>query len=133
MLSLLYSLILIGFSTTFSEVDRFNPDPNLACLSRHLRKGEAVAAHRTLPCGTKLFLHNPRTGLATSTIVLDRGPYGKWKSGKDKGKYKAELDITPSVAKALKHNGFEPIIIIPMGEEPNWQKTWQKRKRAPNS
>jgi len=72
-------------------------------------------AHRTLPCGTVLFLENPRTGMRTYCTVMDRGPYGAMHEGKwrikirpsDPGKWRGILDITPAVSRALGHNGFE--------------------------
>ncbi|RAI42882.1 hypothetical protein CH341_17190 [Rhodoplanes roseus] len=34
-----------------------------------------TAAHRTLPFGTRLTVHNPRTGRSVEVVVNDRGPY----------------------------------------------------------
>ncbi len=114
-------LIFFGNSTVFSENDRFNPNPNLACLHRPLKKGESALAHRTLPCGTKVMIYNPRTNLSTYSVVKDRGPYGR----RPNGKYTSELDMTPTVAKAIGHNGMESILFI-AEDKP-------KKQRAPNS
>lgn len=34
-----------------------------------------TAAHRTLPFGTKLRVHNPKTNKSTVVVINDRGPY----------------------------------------------------------
>lgn len=34
-----------------------------------------IAAHKTLPFGTRLLVENPRTGTSQIVIVRDRGPY----------------------------------------------------------
>lgn len=122
MTSLILSLLVFfGNSTTFSETDRFNPNPNLACLHRPLKKGESALAHRTLPCGTRVMIYNLRTQQSTYSIVKDRGPYGKYPSGR----YKSELDMTPRVAKEIGHNGMEKVLFI-AEDKP-------KKQRAPNS
>lgn len=38
---------------------------------------EHVCAHRTLPFGTKIRLHNPKTGKTITVKVNDRGPFCK--------------------------------------------------------
>ena len=120
---LLSILLFFGTATVFSENDEHNPNPNLACLHRPLKQNESAAAHRTLPCGTILTVFNPRTGLHTDSIVKDRGPYGRYKTGE----YKSDLDITPAVAKKIKHNGMEPVIFLIK------ERHYKVRKRAPNS
>jgi hypothetical protein len=72
-------------------------------------------AHRTFPCGTELLLHNPRTRKTARAVVLDRGPFGAMHKGKwlvkirrrDPGVWRGCLDLTPSLARALGHNGKE--------------------------
>ena len=34
-------------------------------------------AHRTLPCGARIGICLPRTGLCTTAFVVDRGPWGR--------------------------------------------------------
>lgn len=50
-------------------------------------------AHRTLPCGTKLTLTNPRNGRSVVATVTDRGPFTR-----------ASLDLGPAVTSALNLN-----------------------------
>lgn len=77
-------------------------------------------AHRTLPCGQKVLIANPRTGLAAVGTVIDRGPYGaimddgswgkKFKIASE-GKWRGCMDLTPALSKLLKHNGYENLLI----------------------
>lgn len=53
-----------------------------------------VAAHRTLPFGTRVLLTNPATGNAITVTVQDRGPYIR---GRD-------FDLSKAAARAL---GYE--------------------------
>lgn len=49
-----------------------------------------TVAHKTLPCGTKLTLSNPRNGRSVVATVTDRGPYTI-----------ASLDLGPATYRAL--------------------------------
>lgn len=64
----------------------------VACGGR-LDTTKPIVAHKSLPCGTRLTLTNPRNGLSTTAIVFDRGPYTS-----------ATLDLGPAVTAALKLN-----------------------------
>ena len=55
-------------------------------LDRHRH----TVAHRTLPCGTRLTIRNPRNGRQVAAVVGDRGPYTV-----------ASLDLGPAVYTAL--------------------------------
>src|SRR5262245_42880517 len=50
-----------------------------------------IAAHRTLPFGTRLMITNQRNGRSAHVIIRDRGPYIRGRS----------LDISNSRAKQL--------------------------------
>jgi hypothetical protein len=127
--------IFLGVTTVFSNNDKFNPNPNLACLHRDLKTGEKALAHRTLPCGSLLKLYNLRTGKTTFARVKDRGPFGKYKKNEEGlnkdinpivGEYKSVLDITPAVQRELDHNG-EDILLITV-EEFGWPKNRNYQK-----
>ena len=45
-----------------------------ACGQRYSRSIMGVA-NRTLPCGTRVTLRNPRNGRTVTVRVIDRGPY----------------------------------------------------------
>jgi hypothetical protein len=53
-----------------------------------------IAAHRTLPLGTRLIITNPRNGRSARVVVGGRGPFDRRRS----------LDVSHAVAKQL---GFE--------------------------
>ena len=107
-----------GLATRFGDPGDPLDGDRLSCVRRPMLPGEHACAHRTLPCGTTLIVENPRTGAITTCAVLDRGPYGailkngKWViklRKKDPGSWRGVLDLSPSVARALKHNGREPV------------------------
>lgn len=52
---------------------------------------DMVAAHKTLPFGTRLRLTNPRTGKKVHVVVKDRGPFIKGRS----------LDVSKGAAEKL--------------------------------
>ena len=96
------------------------------CLGRQVRPTDHVVAHRTLPCGTRVRVTNLRTGLKTIATVANRGPYGacldddyrggfrcnKWalkRRRSDPGRWRGVLDITPAVATAIEHDGWDRV------------------------
>jgi peptidoglycan lytic transglycosylase len=48
----------------------------MACGGTY-QPGKMVAAHRSLPCGTKLRVKNKDNGKVVTVTVKDRGPYGE--------------------------------------------------------
>ena len=62
--------------------------------SYYRAKAPHVAAHRTLPIGTRLLVTNPRNGRSARVVIGDRGPFLPGRS----------LDISHAIAKRL---GFE--------------------------
>ena len=50
-----------------------------------------VAAHRSLPIGTRLMITNPRTGRSAQVVIKDRGPVIRGRA----------LDISNAVASKL--------------------------------
>ena len=59
--------------------------------SHYRAKAPHVAAHRTLPMGTRLIVRNPRNGRSAHVVIGDRGPFIGGRS----------LDISNSVASQL--------------------------------
>lgn len=77
-----------------------------------------VCAHRTYRCGTIMAVENVRTKKRTLCRVLDRGPYGAlledgtWVlkiRADDPGTWRGIADLTPSVAAAIGHSGYEQV------------------------
>lgn len=54
--------------------DAYSGDP-MACGPKY-RPWKMVAAHRTLPCGTRLRVKNKANGKVVTVTVQDRGPFG---------------------------------------------------------
>ena len=96
------------------------------CLGRQVRPTDRVVAHRTLPCGTVVRVTNLRTGLATVATVGNRGPFGacldddyrggirceQWtvkRRRSDPGRWRGLLDVTPAVAAAIEHDGWDRV------------------------
>jgi peptidoglycan lytic transglycosylase len=71
-------------------------------IASHYRaKAPQVAAHRSLPMGTRLMLTNPRTGRTAHVIIRDRGPFIRGRA----------LDISSTVASRL---GFGKSGVLPL-------------------
>ena len=60
-----------------------------------------VAAHRSLPMGTRLIVTNPRTGRSAHVVIRDRGPFIRGRA----------LDISSAVASQL---GFGKSGVLPL-------------------
>lgn len=97
-----------GIATRFAaHGDLGNPRPWAACLRRNMRDSrDAIVAHRTLPCLTRVIVCLPRTGRCTKSIIGERGPYGR--TGR---RYTAMVDLSPIVSRRLGHNGREMALL----------------------
>ena len=64
---------------------------------------ELTAAHKTLPFGTRVVVHNPRTGKEVVVRINDRGPYAKGRI----------LDLSKAAASALgfKSRGHDAVVL----------------------
>lgn len=109
--------------------DKYNPYNQYACKRRIIAQQgyrswmHAVArgvAHRNLPCGQSVRVCNIRNGLCSDMIVVDRGPYGAktahgWQSRPKKlyrgESYRGILDLLPSAAQKINHNGKEAVTL----------------------
>ena len=60
-----------------------------------------VAAHRTLPIGTRLMVTNPRNGRSAHVVIRDRGPFIRGRA----------LDVSSAVASQL---GFGKSGVLPL-------------------
>ena len=60
-----------------------------------------VAAHRTLPIGTRLMVTNPRNGRSAHVVIRDRGPFIRGRG----------LDVSSAVASQL---GFGKSGVLPL-------------------
>ena len=64
---------------------------------------ELTAAHKTLPFGTRVLVHNPRTGKEVVVRINDRGPFIKGRV----------IDLSKAAAKALgiKSRGHDAVVL----------------------
>ena len=61
--------------------------------------GAMVAAHRSLPFGTKVRVRNPRNGRSVVVTIVDRGPFVKGRV----------LDLSRGAASALGFSGLQHV------------------------
>jgi len=101
-----------GTATVFwSKGDSGNPNNHNACYRRApgvtkvLDDHQLVFAHKTLPCGSYALLYNPRTRLWVRARKVDWGPRH------------AMVDVSRAVARKLRLNGKEEVLLIPLPEE----------------
>lgn len=95
----------VGLATNFAPTgDPQNPEPHAACLHRDLTTRDVVVAHPHLPCLSRVLIYCPRTGRSVVARVGDRGPRH------------AAIDLAPATARALRANGWETVLFVPLGE-----------------
>jgi hypothetical protein len=112
-------------STVFGYPSDPNKGGTARCIKRYIKAHELGVAHRSLACGRKVALYNPRTQKTAVAVVVDRGPYGAKHEGEwvlkrrhtEPGKWRGCLDLTTAVAKQLGHNGFEKVFYYPIKEK----------------
>lgn len=83
-------------------------------LKRPVEPDDMGVAHRTLPLGSAVVVQSVATSKLAIGRVIDRGPYGAMVDGQwaiklrrtDPGTWRACLDLTPRMARAIGHNGF---------------------------
>jgi hypothetical protein len=95
----------VGLATNFKpHDDPWNPVAYAACLHRELRDTDLVVAHPTLPCQSRVFLYNARTHRSVVARIGDRGPRH------------AMVDLAPATTRALRANGSETVVMVPLSE-----------------
>jgi rare lipoprotein A len=60
-----------------------------------------TAAHRTLPCGARVRVHNKQNGRQVVVTITDRGPYVPGRI----------IDVTPAAATVLGFNGVARVAV----------------------
>lgn len=128
----------------------------LACSWWGYRAGpnDLFLAHRSLPCGMKVWVRNVRTRKMAQARVLDRGTFGAlgcYRPGSlrcvscgdpdaergwcikiykhEPGRWRGIADLSPALTKALKHNGMEKVQLLytkAAFKEANQE--WQRRR-----
>jgi rare lipoprotein A len=64
-------------------------------------KEHLTAAHKTLPCGTKVKVHNKSNGRSVTVTINDRGPFVKGRV----------IDVSPAAARALGFSGVAKVSV----------------------
>lgn len=60
-----------------------------------------TAAHRTLPCGTRVKVVNRRNGRSVEVTIIDRGPFKRGRI----------IDLTYRAMKEIGGDGLAPVVI----------------------
>jgi rare lipoprotein A len=61
-----------------------------------------TAAHKTLPCGTKVRVENKQNGHSVTVTINDRGPYIRSRI----------IDLTPAAARVLGFDGLARVSVV---------------------
>jgi rare lipoprotein A len=73
----------------------------LMLTSFYSARAANIAAHRTLPFGTRLRLTNPHNGRSVTVVIHDRGPFVRGRSLDISEAYARELGFTRAGVAAL--------------------------------
>lgn len=68
----------------------------VACPGHRLVDSQMVAAHKTLPCGSRVTVTNKSNGRSVMVTIIDRGPYVKGRV----------IDLSPGAARSLGFSGL---------------------------
>lgn len=81
----------------------YSPEPVACKGERYHSSSQMIAAHKTLPCGTKVQVTN-KHGHSIIVRIIDRGPYVRGRI----------IDLTPVGAKLLGLNGIGHVTVTPL-------------------
>lgn len=88
-----------GVASHYSDLSR-------TASGRSYSSGAMVAAHRTLPLGTKVRVRNPRNGRSVLVTIVDRGPFVKGRI----------IDLSKGAANALGFSGLQHVEVAVVGK-----------------
>jgi rare lipoprotein A len=81
-------------------------DLSVTASGRSYSSGAMVAAHRSLPFGTKVRVKNPRNGRSIVVTIVDRGPFIKGRI----------IDLSKGAANALGFSGLQHVHLAVVGK-----------------
>jgi peptidoglycan lytic transglycosylase len=84
-------------------------DLSVTASGRSYSSGAMVAAHRTLPFGTKVRVKNSRNGRSVVVTIVDRGPFVKGRI----------IDLSKGAASALGFSGLQHVQVAVLGKSGN--------------
>jgi rare lipoprotein A len=82
-------------------------DLSVTASGRSYSSGAMVAAHRSLPFGTKVRVKNPRNGRSIVVTIVDRGPFIKGRI----------IDLSRGAASALGFSGLQRVELAVLGRK----------------
>jgi len=88
-----------GVASHYSELSR-------TASGRSYGSGAMVAAHRSLPFGTKVRVKNKRNGRSVVVTIVDRGPFVKGRI----------IDLSKGAANALGFSGLQNVEVAVIGK-----------------
>jgi rare lipoprotein A len=77
-----------------------NSGSRVACGGK-MDGGALTAAHRTLPCGTRVRVTNKSNGQSVTVTINDRGPFVNGRV----------IDLTPAAANAIRMSGLARVTL----------------------
>lgn len=89
-----------GIASHYSTHDSDQNGNRTACGPR-LVNSAMTAAHRTLPCGSKVRVTNRRNGRSVVVTITDRGPFVRGRV----------IDVTTGAASALGFHGLASVSV----------------------
>lgn len=98
-----FVLLLGGVAQAESGVASHYSSPQPVACGGRLNTGALTAAHKTLPCGTRVRVTNKRNGRSVVVRINDRGPYIRGRI----------IDLTPAGARAIGFSGLTRVTISP--------------------
>jgi peptidoglycan lytic transglycosylase len=79
-------------------------DP-ITANGEHMNPNAMTAAHKSLPMGTRVTVHNKRNGRAVTVRINDRGPYVTGRV----------IDLSPGAARVIGMDGLAPVSLTVNG------------------
>jgi rare lipoprotein A len=75
---------------------------NRVACGGELNEGALTAAHRSLPCGTRVVVKNKSNGKSVAVTINDRGPFVRGRV----------IDLSPAAARAIGMSGLTSVSLM---------------------
>ena len=108
-LALAAVIALVPWATAHAQrgVASHYSDLSKTASGRSYSSGAMVAAHRTLPFGTKVRVKNARNGRSVVVTIVDRGPFTKGRI----------IDLSKGAANAIGFSGLQRVHLEVLGRK----------------
>lgn len=105
MFTVLVTLIQFGIASVYT-------DHQVACPGERYNARALTAAHRTLPCGSRVEVTNLRNGRKVVVKITDRGPCLSKECQRQTPWLLARvIDLTPEAARQIGMDGLAPVSV----------------------